>query len=531
MRRFSTWLLIVVMLGGIFRLTNLSEKIYWHDETFTALYTTGHGNAEALALFDGELKTAGDILQLQTATADRGLGATIQQLAVNDAQHPPLYYLMARLMLYVLPDTVVASRLVAAIAGILLIPATYWLTQELFGASLPATLSAAIVAISPFQYLYAQEAREYSLWALTSVVASAFCLRAIKSNRISSWILYALSVTVGLYGCVLTFLIMASHSLYILWYAFLQRTNNKHKQTESPVSTLHNRWLLCRNFALSSITSLLLFFPWLRLITQEHTKKVSWTAVPMPLPALAKTWAGNLTRLVFDVNFDNTDPLIYSAVPVLLSLVLIGYVLVWSLRHMPRSAFVFIALLGGVTLLTFVGPDLIIGGRRSAVSRYLIPTYLSLQVAIAYWLSQQLSKPTTRTFGKVVTTGVLIAGLASCTFSLSADTWWHKKNSHHNPEVARIINQTPNSLLVSSNNNANVGELLSLSHRLAANQPVLIFTEPTVPTSPLTIEQTAETLFLFNISKQSREALEQNYEITPAFAEGRLWQMKPKNDA
>jgi len=510
MRRFSTLLLIAIALGSLFRLTNLEGKVYWHDEAHTGLYATGHGNAEAKNLmFDGQLKTAGDIARLQTAIASLGIGATIHQLAENDAQHPPLYYIMTRLVLYAVPNTVVASRLVAAIAGILLIPATYWLTQELFNQSLPATLSATIVAISPFQYLYAQEAREYSLWALSTVVASAVCLRAVKHNQLKHWIIYGLSVVVSLYSCILTLLVIASHSLYVLWHTYSYR---------------QGRWLLLRNFTVSSLASLLLFIPWIRLIRQSHTAKVGWTADPMSFFVLSTTWAGNLTRLFFDLNVDSTDPLIYSAIPVLLSLMLIGYAVVWSARCMPRPAFIFIALLGGVTLLTFVGPDLLIGGRRSSVSRYLIPFYLSLQLMVAYCLSQQIAAPRNRTFGKIATTGLLIAGLVSCTFSLPAEAWWHKKNSHHNPEVARIVSRLPSSLLISSDHSANFGELLSLSHLLKADQALLTFTEPDVPTIP----PIANPLFLFNVSKQSKEILEQSYEITPVFAEGKLWKLEPK---
>ncbi|MEL7223541.1 MAG: glycosyltransferase family 39 protein [Cyanobacteria bacterium J06576_12] len=517
MRRLSTWLLIAIVLGGLFRLINLSGKVYWHDETYTALYATGHNNVEAVDLvFDGQLKTAGDISQLQTAVPDRGVGRTVKELSDNDSQHPPLYYVLTRLVMYVVPNTVVASRLVAAIAGILLIPATYWLTKLLFSQTLPATVSAAVVAVSPFQYLYAQEAREYSLWALTLIVACAVFVKALKDNRMGSWMLYAGAIALSLYSCVLTFLIMASHSLYMLWLVLAKQANTQ---------LLHKRWPILRNFAVSSLGGLLLFVPWLSAISRSHAEKVSWTAVPLPFKSLAMTWVGNFSRLFFDVNFDNTDPLLYSVIPVLFFLALTLYALIWSMRNMPRPALVFIALLGGVTLLTFVGPDLIMGGRRSAVSRYLIPTYLSLQLAIAYFCSQKLFTPNTRTFGKSVTAVLLISGIVSCSVSLPADTWWHKKNSHHNPEVARIINKTSDSLLVSSSNNANLGELMSLSHSLKPEQPVLAFIEPTVPSIP----NTAKTLFLFNVSKQARETLEQNYTVTTVFPEGRLWKMEPKS--
>ena len=39
----------------------------------------------------------------------------------------------------------------------------YWLCLELFESSVTAWLAVAIIAISPFQIVYAQEARPYSL--------------------------------------------------------------------------------------------------------------------------------------------------------------------------------------------------------------------------------------------------------------------------------------------------------------------------------------------------------------------------------
>lgn len=510
MRRSSQLLMAALLIGSLLRFANLEGKVYWHDETYTALYATGHGREEAFdALFDGQIKDVSDVLEWQTATPEYGLVKTWQQLAEDDSQHPPLYYLLTRLTMYVTSSTVLATRLISVIAGILLIPAIYWLSLELFNSKAAASLSAALVAVSPFQYLYAQEAREYSMWALAIALTSATLLKALRKNNPANWLIYAATLTAGLYTCILTFLVIASHSLYVIWQTLVLYQEKRSARA----------FIAFRNFAISTAASLLMFLPWLSGITKIDA--ASWTAKPMPILALGKIWAGNITRLFFDLNLDATDPLIYTAIPVLLSLALVGYTLIWSLGHMPRSALIFLGLLGGITVLAFVGPDLFLGGRRSSVSRYFIPAYVCLQVAIAYLLTQK----TSQTLWRRATAGILIAGFISCLASIPADTWWHKKNSHLNPEVARTVNQAPSSLLISSNNNANLGEIFSLSHRLNPNQKLLLFEEPNLPPVPPGFN----TIFVFNISADARGQLSQTntYKLMPAYEEGRLWKVQP----
>ena len=206
---------------------------------------------------------------------------------------------------------------------------------------------------------------------------------------------------------------------------------------------------------------------------------------------------------------------------------------------MPKPAACFLLLLGGVTLLAFIGPDLLVSGRRSSVSRYFIPTYLSLELAVAYLLSQKIltqkisnqkiyrkkasANKHRPTVWKSVTSVLLAAGLVSCLTSIPSDTWWHKKNSHLNPAAAQIINQSSNALIISSNNNANLGEIFSLSHRLSSKQELLLFREPDLPTVPTGFCS----IFLFNPSAQIREQIKEKgiYELIDAYEELRLWQI------
>ena len=312
MRRVSKLMIAAVLIGSLLRFSNLESKVYWHDETYTALYTTGHGREEAREnLFDGQIKEVRDVLVWQTAVSEHGVGQTIRQLAEDDSQHPPLYYALARSALYVTDNTIVATRAIAAITGILLIPAMYWLGLQLFNSKVTADFSATLVAVSPFHYLYAQEAREYSLWTLTTALSSGALLQALRKNNVSAWLIYTGTMTASLYTCILTFLVIASHGLYVVGLAI---ATHRTKRTESII--------LLRNFALSTASSLLLFIPWLQLI--KTINAASWTAQPIPLTSLIKIWVGNLTRLFFDLNLDAGDPLFYTVPSVLAVVVFIG---------------------------------------------------------------------------------------------------------------------------------------------------------------------------------------------------------------
>jgi hypothetical protein len=84
-------------------------------------------------------------------------------------------------------------------------------------------------------------------------------------------------------------------------------------------------------------------------------------------------------------------------------------------------------------------PDLILGGKRSAVSRYLISCFPGVQLAVAYLLASHLK--TQQRFWQVVFAGIFTASIASCTLSAVSDTSWSKDLSYFNAEVAKNINK------------------------------------------------------------------------------------------
>lgn len=527
MRRLLILLVMATLLGSAFRLTNLKGKVYWHDEVHTAMYVTGHGDAQVIeTLFDGAPKSIADVMKAQTATAQKGPVETARRLAAQDAQHPPLYYVLCRLMLYVVPDTVLATRLVAAIAGILLIPATYILTYQLFSSSLSATLSTVLVAVSPFQYLYAQEARQYSLWALCIVVSSIAYLVALRRKSRLSWAIYSFTLFTSLCTFLLSLLIIISHGLHLLWHAVFSSSAPR-KSTQ--------RRILLTHFALSAGVSLLLFMPWVQRISSAHIGKTSWTAQPIPLEAMAERWVNNLTRLFFDFNLEPPthyeNALSYQTLPQLTVVIFLLYVLIWSAQYLDASTKVFLLSLGGVTLVTFVAPDLLFGGLRSTIPRYLMPTYLTVQIACAHCLGTQLAKRHYSLPWKLLTAVILLAGALSCTASLPADVWWHKASSNENVAIANTLNRSPHALIVSSDYDINLGEILSICHRLKGEQSFLLFQADEAPSLLSHLQTHISThpgkTFVFNLSEQSKAKLTASggYQLTPTAPSEKLWQL------
>ena len=89
-------IIIVILWGFFFRVTNIDKKIYWHDEVYTSLRVAGYkGDEVVTTFFNGEITTAKDLLKFQILKPETPLIYTINSL-IEHPEHPPLYYLLLR---------------------------------------------------------------------------------------------------------------------------------------------------------------------------------------------------------------------------------------------------------------------------------------------------------------------------------------------------------------------------------------------------------------------------------------------------
>lgn len=450
-------IIALLVLGLFFRLGNLDRKVYWFDETYTSLRTAGFTEAELVQ----NLSNAGIIdwetlQKYQRPSSEKTVIDTLKSLAIEDPQHPPFYYLLARFWMQIFGNSVTAMRSLPALISLLAFPSLYWLCLELFESPLVGWISLAMLSVSPLHILYAQEAREYSLWTVTILLSSAALLQAMRLNTNVSWLIYALTLTANLYAFLLSFFVAIGHGIYVI-------VIEKFKFSRTLMS-----------YFLASLIGFIAFIPWIAVVLLNRVQAQSvtaWTGViKKPLWELVKIWGINFSRVFIDFNYSSQDTLnsqIFLAFTVIILVVLLGYSLYFlCITASPRIWLFILTLMGSITL-PFMLADLILGGVRSTTPRYFIPCYLGIQLAIAYLFANKIvainHKAEQQKLWRVIMAITISIGVSSCVKSSQSETWWHQTLNRDTPAVAEIINKAERPLLISNNNPANI---LSLSYRL-----------------------------------------------------------------
>src|SRR6185503_11855519 len=133
-----------------------------------------------------------------TWTAARApLGELVRLCAQKDAS-PPLFYLLTHLVLMA-GDSEAHLRFVSTLASVGLVWMTYRLAR-LAADRNESALAAAVIAVSPFQQLYGQEARTYTLVAFLTVASLYLFLRAVVFNRRRAWLPFLVVSVLAMYA-------------------------------------------------------------------------------------------------------------------------------------------------------------------------------------------------------------------------------------------------------------------------------------------------------------------------------------------
>lgn len=573
------WLLISVLVLGIgFRFLNLDRKILWHDEVYTSMRSAGYTRHEIdSSLFRDRFIPAPNLQWYQQPKPGSTFPDTIYSLAVEDPQHPPLYFVLSRFWMKLFGSGIAETRLFPALLSLPGIIMMYWLAIELFGSRLAALVAAALLALSPYDILFAQTNRQYSLLTTIVIGSSWLLLQAIRLPTWWNWGLYMLSLALGLYAHPFFALTIAAHGVYVLLVGRPEPNKDKpdpaqreslnpEEKSAAPRRRLKFSFPIRRlvfdrppfgnlrlylQFGIAVLEALILYSPWIAVMyfnRQRALATTDWAQVPTDFGYLIKLWLLSFTSLFVDLDFGFNNPVTYLVRIPFLLLVIVGMVLLY--RTAPRKTWLFVLLNFLVPFLLLVLADVLLGGKRSAVSRYLVSCYPAIQLAVAYlfgvalfskpafWQkamgrSSPLSARLAQGLGKRsiwfgILTAVFTASLISCSLSAAAQTWWSKDLSYSNAEVARIINreaETSNPVLVSDigDDYTNTGDLISLSFRLT--DKVRLYTASETPNlDPLAPESN---VIFFRPSQKLRSAIEQKgWSLQSFYREGRLWQLK-----
>lgn len=127
-----------------------------------------------------------------------------------------LYSLLAHASFNLFGETAWALRLPAVLFGVASIWGLYLLGCEVANRT-EALLASALLTFSYTHVWFSQNARGYSGLLFLAILSSYLFLRACREARPQTWLLYAISVALGLYIHVTMAFVIISHFLIFLW--------------------------------------------------------------------------------------------------------------------------------------------------------------------------------------------------------------------------------------------------------------------------------------------------------------------------
>lgn len=199
LNRPYTWLLLILIFGGFFRLINIGAEPYWGDEVLSL---------DIVKHFSNSLPT---LLQY------------LREVEI----HPPLYYLLLHYWISIFGDSELAVRFLSFLFGLGTIIGVYALAKILFKKENVALMAAFITAILPIQIEYSQEARPYIIFCFLGILAMIGFWKFRETQKIHFAVLYCLASILGLYLHYSFFLFLASTSLYWILDIIIQKDKDK----------------------------------------------------------------------------------------------------------------------------------------------------------------------------------------------------------------------------------------------------------------------------------------------------------------
>lgn len=142
----------IVLVGAILRFTNLGKQPLWMDEAYS-------------------------VWMSQQSIPD------IIKLTIQIDQHPPLYHLLLHFWNVLGGTSEFWVRSFSALLGVLTILTIYDLGKTLSGWEV-GLFSALLLALSPFQVEFSQEARSYTLLTLVACLSMDMLLRLLTVNYV-----------------------------------------------------------------------------------------------------------------------------------------------------------------------------------------------------------------------------------------------------------------------------------------------------------------------------------------------------------
>ncbi|NEP18267.1 MAG: hypothetical protein F6J97_15410 [Leptolyngbya sp. SIO4C1] len=416
---------------------------------------------------DGPKFEGQQLQKYQYPNAEKTLSDTVNSLATEDFQHPPLYFVLLRLWVKLWGPSLTSLRSLSALFSILILPAAFWLCRELFRSPAVGWVAMALIAVSPVQVIYAQEARQYSLWMLLTLVSSAVLLRALRLGGQGRWGLYSLSLALGLYTHLFFTLIALGHGLHILFVEGFKLTHR------------------LRSYLLASVLALVAYSPWIAVILARATDPsgVSWMDESSSLTQFSIRLLGVLSRTFVDFGAGPAAPAYIKllAAPFILFGLGVSLAAFYALiRQTTFRIWFWLVTLTGTTGTAILLSYLILG-KQMATTRLMLPVTLGLHLTVAYFLVQLQTSQFGhgRRLSRGIGATLLSIGILSCVLRLNTPVWWNQLPdiNEDTPAIAKLINRQDEPLIILDTTTGitkNLVTLQSLLHFVEADVDVRV---------------------------------------------------------
>lgn len=437
----TLWAGVALVAGVVLRFFALDAPLMWHDEVYTRIFVAGfHSNDWFGALYGGGPVTAEAMQHFLQPSASTSAWSTVLGLARDEPQHPPLYYLCARLWMDAFGYSMAALRTLSAVGSVLGLAAGVWLARALFDDRRVTLVALGFLAISPFAILYAQEAREYAIWGAMVLGSTAALLRAQQRAGGWRWAVYGLLTTLGLYTSLSHVGVVGAQVLFVI----LQARGRPTRAALAAAGTLS--------------ISAVLWLPWALAVWAHYDAfraSMAWTReIHIPTVEVLSAFVVNISRTAVDL-WPAPSGAVWALIFVLVAL------LAWSLvrwlhpRRAPMRGPLLAVLVACAPIALLLVPDLLFGGIRSLSTRYFVPTLPILLIALAHWTVSG------RRWRWSIGSAVWALALASSARNAGDVTPWSKGVSVQLPEVAKAI--APDALIIGTREQHHPGNLLALS--------------------------------------------------------------------
>jgi 4-amino-4-deoxy-L-arabinose transferase-like glycosyltransferase len=180
------WILAaLIAVAAVIRLLAINNQSFWQDEALTSY--------ETRISFGAMINT---VIHFETT--------------------PPLYFVVIWVWAHLFGSGEVALRMVSTLAGIALVPITYFAGRELVSRR-AGTVAATLIALNPFLIWYSQEARAYMLLAALAGASFLCFVRARQdpSPRNLAW--WAIWSSLALMTHFFAGFLVAPEALWLLW--------------------------------------------------------------------------------------------------------------------------------------------------------------------------------------------------------------------------------------------------------------------------------------------------------------------------